>query len=281
MANYLQLAPTTVHKPDNLPFELRDVTINGGDGIPLAGWYVPSDNGAAIIFLHGYGSNRSQLLFQAGTLINAGYGALLVDLRGHGESGGMRRSFGWEDLGDIPGILDFLRNQPDVDPDRIGIVGFSVGGQIALRATAQFPEIQAVFVEGPAPATVEDLPPPTRWYQWLIVPFYDLGGRWMAHRLDILVPDPVIEIIGEIAPRPIMLVATGQNPVFPGGEIALARHYRDAAGTNARLLEIPEAGHGGGPGARPTEYAQRLIVFFDDALAIETELTVEGEESDA
>ena len=54
----------------------------------LAGWYAPSRNGAAVVLLHGAGSTRSNVLDEAVVLAEHGYGVLMLDARGHGESAG-------------------------------------------------------------------------------------------------------------------------------------------------------------------------------------------------
>jgi hypothetical protein len=50
------------------------------------------------------------------------------------------------------------------------------------------------------------------------------------------------------------------------GDEALNRVYRDAAGPNATLWEIPRARHTGGLSAVPAEYERRVVGFFDRAL---------------
>lgn len=89
--------------------EYRPVTLyNEGDDIHLSGWYVPSENRAVIILLHGFGANRLEMKSRADVLVHHGYGVLLYDLRGHGESGGDVRAFGWQDVGDVNAALEFL-----------------------------------------------------------------------------------------------------------------------------------------------------------------------------
>ena len=125
----------TAHRPDcctttpaDLGFEYEEVTLTTDDGLRLAGWYIPSHNRAAVILLHGYGSSRRETLPRAAILARHGYGVLLYDERASGQSEGDFRSFGWADVADVPLALDFLRERADVDPDRIGILGFSIGG---------------------------------------------------------------------------------------------------------------------------------------------------------
>src|SRR5690606_29527710 len=77
-----------------------------------------------------------------------GFGVLLVDARGHGESGGRAMDFGWHGDLDVAAATAFLSDRPDVDGGRIGVVGMSMGGEEALGATADNDSIKAVVAEG-------------------------------------------------------------------------------------------------------------------------------------
>jgi len=69
-------------------------------------------------------------------------------------------------------------------------------------------------------------------------------------RLGIEAPAPMIEIIDNIAPRPIMLVGSGIPRPLVGSEGDYLKYYAHYAGENASLWVIPDAGHCGGPKAR-------------------------------
>jgi hypothetical protein len=64
----------------------HDVTFRSTDGLRLAGWYRPSRNGAAVVVVHGGGSDRKGSVAHARMLARHGYGVLLYDARGRGES---------------------------------------------------------------------------------------------------------------------------------------------------------------------------------------------------
>lgn len=262
-------SPSQVDIPQDLPFEVREVKFKGGDGFMMAGWQVPSENGATIILLHGYGGNRTAMLWHAKHLVNARYGVLLYDERASGESEGMRRSYGWEDPRDVAGAIHFIETESGNGSERIGIIGCSIGGQIALQSAAAYPEILAVWADGPSTVTAEDIPAPKNPIMaLLIVGNYSLDWLY-ATQLDMQVPAPMIEQIGNIAPRPIMIVAGGQSqPLFGSEAERLIPHYTEAAGLNAQSWVVPEAFHCDGPAKRPDEYAQRMVEFFDSAFGI-------------
>jgi pimeloyl-ACP methyl ester carboxylesterase len=257
-------APSTIGKnpqnTDELPYQSVSL-FNEEDNITLAGWYTPSKNQAAIILLHGYGSNRLEMRSRAEVLERHGYGVLSYDLRSHGESQGNVRAFGWEDVGDVDAALEFLSNREEVDPDRIGILGFSIGGQIAIRAAAEYAQIKVIIADDPGFVTIEDAPAPTNYSLQFTHLVSWVDSRIISLLTGIPIPPGVTEVMGDISPRPIMFITTGQAR---GRD--LVRHYYQAADEPKELWEIPETFHGGQFEARPVEYEEKMIDFFNKAL---------------
>jgi len=262
-------APSEVTIPSDLHFEVEEVKFEGGDGLTMAGWKVPSQNGATIILLHGYGGNRTVMIWHAEQLVDAGYGVLMYDERASGESEGTYRSYGWEDSRDVQGAIRFIETEAGNSEERIGIAGCSTGTQIALQAAAYYPELEAVWADGPSSARAQDIPPARNPLMALIV----LGNYqldWMFEiKLGIEAPPPLIEVIGNIAPRPIMLVGGGKPlPLFGSESEMMIPRYAHYAGSNAQTWVIPEAVHCDGPIHRPEEYAERMVEFFDTTFGI-------------
>ena len=113
------------------PYE--DVEFTTSDGLRLKGWYIPSRNGAAVISFPGRASSQKR----AKLLARHGYGVLLFDRRGEGESDGDPNLFGWQGERDVHAAVAFLEGRPDVDPERIGGIGLSVGGEMMIEAAAE------------------------------------------------------------------------------------------------------------------------------------------------
>jgi len=262
-------APSQVEIPIDLSFEVEEITFLSEDGLRMAGWYVPPENGALVILLHGYGSNRTAMIWHAEQLTQAGYGVLMYDERASGESEGEYRSYGWEDPRDVGGALAFLSEKTEVDPNMIGVAGCSIGGQIALQSAAYYPQIAAVWADGSSTVRAQDISKPTNpIFALLIAGNYMLD--WMFEvRLGIDAPAPMIEIIDDIAPRPILLVGSGIPQPFTGSEGDHLKTFQQYAGQNAELWVLPGVGHCGGPVAKPQEYATRMVEFFDTAFDIE------------
>ena len=77
------------------PTGYEDVEFDAVDGLRLSGWYAPSRNGAAVVLVHGGGGDRTGPLDHARLLRRHGYGVLLYDSRGRGESEGTPNAWGW------------------------------------------------------------------------------------------------------------------------------------------------------------------------------------------
>ena len=203
---------------------------------------------------------------EAKALVAAGFSVLLYDRRAHGDSTGEVNSYGWLDAQDVPAAIAFLQRQEGVDPERIGIFGASLGGQVALRAAASWPEsLRAVWVDGPSLCGIEDLPPLPgepfgRLLRWLETRLYVL---LMTTRTGTAAPPAVVQVIADIAPNPLGLVATEEN------EQRVVRRYFEHAAEPKELWVVPEATHGGAWSARPEEYPRRFVAFFSRALGTE------------
>ena len=247
--------------PENkLGSAYEDVSFETSDGLTLKGWYVPSRNGAAVISFPG----RKDPQKPARMLARHGYGVLVFDRRGEGESEGEPNAFGWGGDRDIKAAIKFLRHRSDVEPGRIGGIGLSVGGELMLETAAETDALRAVVSEGAGFRSFSDEMD------------QDLAGseKWLTAAreavkvgtLTVLTnqsPAPNLkDLVGRISPRPVMLIAA---PNSKHGE-ELNRGYYAAARAPKTLWEIPESGHVGGMEARPVEYERRVVGFFDDAL---------------
>lgn len=225
----------------------EDIAIASTDGVTLAGWYMPPQASAdapastsVIILLHGYGSNRLNMGEHAAFLNAAGYGVLMVDMRGHGESTGGRRINGWPDTADVAALVEFLAQRPEVA--HIGVIGFSTGAQVAARAGADLPQIEALVLDGPSPATGRDVRPLVDthpWYGFWYVSV-SLADRLMALTMRVDVPEAVVDALDRIEDRPVLVIAGAAERPEPD----YAKAYRDALGDNGELWLIDGATHG-------------------------------------
>jgi hypothetical protein len=256
---FTHTARAFVPEPE-LGAEHENVSFTTSDGLELSGWYIPSENRAAVIAFPGRkGSQRP-----ARMLARHGYGVLLFDRRGEGESEGDPNIFGWDGEKDLRAAVEFLRRRPEVDDDRIGGIGLSVGGEMLLDAAAELDGLKAVVSEGAGIRSLRealDIPDTRKKIEGVLV--HSVVTPGVALFSNGLPPPSLVDLVGRIAPRPVFVIYAlpGQ-----GGEAELSQAFYDAAREPKTIWHVPGAGHTGGIEAQPEEYERRVVAFFDDAL---------------
>ena len=236
-----------------------EVTFRTSDGLELAGWYIPSRNGAAVIAFPG----RKGPQKHARMLARHGYGVLLFDRRGEGASEGDPEALGWISDRDVDAATAFLARRPEIDPDRIGGIGLSVGGEVLLQAAARSSRLKAVVSEGAGIRSIReelDLPGAMR---WAAAPQWSVSTAATAIFSNHGPPPNLKDLVGRIAPRPVFLIYARDGQ---GGEQELNPGFYAAARQPKTLWGIAGSAHTGGISVRPQEYERRVVSFFDRAL---------------
>ena len=246
------VAPVALGRPH------ESVTLTTSDGFKLHASYVPSRNGAAVIAFPG----RSQPVPHARLLIRHGYGVLLLDRRGEGASEGDYNAFGWTGERDLLAAIGYLRQRPEVNPDRIGGLGLSVGGELLLQTAAHTPTLRAVVSEGAGQRSLaEHLDNPRvgkvqRWFTGMLA-----QTAAVAVLSNSTPPDGLADLVPQIAPRQVLLIqARHGNP-----DEVLNEVYDRAAGPSSERW-VAQGSHTGALAAAPTEYQRRVVGFFDRTL---------------
>ena len=167
----------------------------------------------------------------------------------------------WAGDRDLIAGAKYLQSRPDVDPERIGGFGSSVGGEILLVAAAESTAFRAVVSEGAGfPLGDAELPG----LEGVLYAPANLVMRAAATVFANHSPPPrIVDRIGEIAPRAVFLIYTEPGM---GGEDVRQPKYFAAAREPKSIWKVPGAEHTGGIEARPAEYERRVIEFFDRAL---------------
>jgi hypothetical protein len=234
----------------------EDVAFTTSDGIRLEGWYVPSRNGAAVIVFPG----RKGPQKAARVLADQGYGVLLFDRRGEGESEGDPNAFGWAGTRDILAAISYLEGRPDVQEGRIGGIGLSVGGEMMLQAATETDGLNAIVSEGAGMRSVREAVQLQGSDLWLAAPVWGIVTVATSLFASDLPPPSLTELSAEISSPVFFIYATpGQ-----GGE-SLNTKYHEAA-KEPKSIWAAEGGHTGAIGAGPEEYERRVVRFFDAAL---------------
>ncbi len=148
-------APRLPHpqSPDGAGLEpdaIQEVRISTSGGRQLFGWLVSPAAAAAspvpaVLAMHGWGVNASSMWPVVAPLHAAGFAVLLIDARCHGRSDD-------EDFTSLPRFaediatgLRWLRSRKDIAPDRLALLGHSVGAGAVLLHAAQQQDVCAVI----------------------------------------------------------------------------------------------------------------------------------------
>jgi pimeloyl-ACP methyl ester carboxylesterase len=256
-AIWLTQAPREHVRSGDFAVPHRDVSLRTRDGLALAGWWVPSRNGAAVVVVHGGGGTRNGASRHAELLARHGYGVLRYDARGNGESEGRHDAMGWTWEPDVVAAVDFLAAR--VEPGRIGALGLSTGAEAVLQRAAHDQRIAAVVSDGAIARNLAETRQLEGVEEAQAVPYFGLLFASLRVLTGHSQPPPLQELVPEIAPRPVLLVAT------PGTETTMNRAYHRAA-PETELWELRNTAHTRGLQENPAAYERHIIGFFDRAL---------------
>lgn len=246
-------------RPERVRFQARD-------GKPLGGWFIPAPDGTpkpwrCVLLLYGYGGYKEQMHEYAKMVHEGGFAALMFDMRG----AGLRRrepiTLGYKERWDLMDAVRYMKTRPDVDPERIGVFGVSMGGAIAIMAAAEEPGIKAVVTDS-AYADISDMIEPgiVAFLGKLALPFAPLIVRYAETMMGIRRQDIRPEkAASEMGKRPLFVIH-GLNDALTHPHSA-HKIYEAASGPKELWL-LPDCGHGCAPSVAPAEYRRRINDFF-------------------
>ncbi len=214
----------------------------------------PGERRPAFLVLHGFGSNKSShtVTGPCDLLEKLGYITLRFDMRGCGESEGERgRLICLEQVSDTRNALSFLAGHAQVEPQRIAVVGTSFGAAVAVYTGGVDKRVAAVISSGGWGNGERKFrgqhATPEAWAKFtamlaegkrhrektgksLMVPRYDIVPI-PPHLRNNLAADSILEfpaetaqsmfdfraddVIGNIAPRPVLLLHSSVDSVTP------------------------------------------------------------------
>ncbi|MSQ14561.1 MAG: alpha/beta fold hydrolase [Dehalococcoidia bacterium] len=248
--------------PSDLGMPYENVTFHGENNVVIRSWFIPGYTGASIILLHGYGSNKGSILEIAEFLWNrGGLSVLIPDMRASGESGGDLITAGYYERGDVQQGVRYLQSRKDVDPDKIGVLGVSMGASIAVLAAAREEGIKAVVADSPF-RSVSDL---------LYHSFEAIFGlpRFPFERIAVFMVErqtglPInaiasIHEVAKISPRPLLLIHGSDDSLIPSEE---SLELFASAGEPKELWIVEGAGHGEAFFVDRAQYEEKVLGFF-------------------
>jgi hypothetical protein len=237
----------------------------------------PGERRPAVAMMHGFGANKSGgPEWVCRQLESWGYVALRFDYRGCGDSEGERgRVIAMEEVSDAGNAVTYLASRAEVDSRRIALAGSSLGAGVAVHAAAVDQRVAAVILEnglGHGERIIRSMHTPESWTKFTRLMEDGLrhrertGQSMMVHRFDIFEMPKELqvnltsnnslmqftaetavsffmfrpeEMIGRIAPRPVLILHSARDRVCRAEAFSLARH----AGSPFELHVLDGADH--------------------------------------
>lgn len=243
--------------PHSVPVRMA---VAAGDS--LDGWYLAPRNGALIVLLHGYGRDHHRAWRYGGFLKDAGYGLLAFNFRSSRSRDRLPTTLGHHETEDARAALAWVRGRGDLAAARLGLLGESLGGSVALVAAAERPEVAAVVVDcafATGAGALEDA-----CARWARLPGRPMARLCRAAGRLVTGRDPgALDVVGAtrgLRDRPVFFIhALEDDRLSETHPRALWR----AAGAKDPLWLIPGIGHNEGWQRHRPLYESRVLAFYD------------------
>ncbi len=238
-----------------------------GSGGEHEGWLLLGLRGAPVIILcHGYDSNRSDLLWLGSLLRDNHFNVYLFNFQGP-KSKESRSDLGTRQASDLMAAIDVVTRQLEVNPNRVGLFGTSVGGYAAVVAAEMNRKVKALAVD-----TIYTSP--ERMFDSQIDRL--LGGSSGAFRVVTEAEFHLSFLEGYSNHMPAYLTKlTGVPKLFISGRdnpalAAMTEAIYDAAPPPKQLLVMEHSQPGLTSESDKREYENQVINFFLQKLSLRT-----------
>lgn len=240
--------------------QMRDVSFVTPDHLTIRGWYIPSKNRAAVILAHGMWANRTQMLFEARSLADQGFGVLLFDWRAQGESDGTVSTWGDKERDDLRAAIAFVKSQSDISPEHIGALGCSLGGFVIADIAPEEKTLRAIALSAMATSLDDVIHDDYR--KW--GPLSQITARW-TFRHGGADPDMVrpIDAVGRISPRPVLFL-NGKHDI--DSPLWQQEALYNAAKEPKSHWDLDGVEYGDFGNVDPKDYRAVIVSFFEKNL---------------
>src|SRR5215212_2429663 len=189
------------------------VEFPGLDGHKLEGWFIPGPDASeapwpVVLLAHGYGGYKEQMVGYAGIVHAGGFATMMFDMPGSGLRRGQPVTLGFRERWDLIAAARYLRRRDDVDKERIGVLGVSMGAATARLAAADEPSIKAIVSDSAYADLAEMVKPGVRAFLGLpSFPFAPLIARYaevmIGAKASDIVPSRAAAALGD---RPVLVI---------------------------------------------------------------------------
>jgi fermentation-respiration switch protein FrsA (DUF1100 family) len=238
----------------------EDVSFKSRDGLNLKGWW---------FMVHGKDQNRIDSSFDPGRiarfLLADGWSVLLFEMRGHGQSDGLRWGLGQDEPNDILGAIDLAAQKIGQPRGRVATIGESMGGGSVLMTVGKDPSIGPVVVDSAyasAPVVVDEVGPEYSGLPAFFTPGLVLASR-VLYGLDIgsVVPADVVRAHPERAFLFIQCEDDHTVAMHHGIDLKNA-----SANAGTQLWLVKDCGHVKAFVTHPQAWQDHVLAFLDAQL---------------
>ena len=254
----------TIDDPGRQGLPYEHVSFPTSDGLTIRGWFIPAaadgstGKKATILVGHGYPFDKANIL-RHGVFLHSRFHLLFFDFRYFGESDGAYTTAGLLETRDVEAAVAYLTQREDVDPQRIGALGFSMSaaafiltrssGIHAIAADSSYASLELVVGR-----QFFFLPGPLKW------PFVTMTTLWARLLLGLDVTQAAPTEAVRMLRAPLLLIHGDADSQIP------ASHTREiAANADPSLTElwiVPGADHGQAHAQEGARYEARVMQFF-------------------
>ena len=256
--------------PASFKLASEDVSFRSADGVELRGWWVPAaEPRGSVVMVHGLNRSRIEMIRRVPFVHEAGWNALVFDLRHHGESGGRATTFGAKEKQDVEAAAQLARSRT---PGPVVLWGVSLGAASAMLAAADDPAIAGVDLRQQLPLARRHRAPPRR-----ARPAAGAGGSRSCRRgpsptrcssgWDGAAPSTPRRSTCERRRRawPAGPPCSSPTPTTARMPKEIAFDLKAAAGKDAEVLIVPGKSHGGAWRDGTAAYQAAAQVVLDRA----------------
>jgi len=243
--------------PESFNLEYENVSFKTSDGLKLKGWFIPGEGNKTIIVMHGYPTNKADVLPFSMFLLKK-FNVFLFDFRSFGESQGSYTTAGFREVKDLDAAINYLKDRKDAK--NIGALGFSLGGAVALINKND--DLNAIVVDSTYSNLNNMIESMYRSFYFLKYPFVYMTKMYSkmffgVYPKDVSPADGIKDI-----KKPVFIIHGKKDRQIPVNEAYILHE----ANKDAKLWIVENADHGYTYALNKEEYEKRVLEFFEKHL---------------
>ncbi len=226
---------------DDYRLEHEKLRLFSADGVAIDALRLGSMAGRAVVICHGFGGNKNIAgLVACAEALASDFRVYTFDFRGHGLSSG-EFTFTYKEADDLHAVVRAAKEEGN---RKVGVIGFSMGGVVALRYAAERGGLNSLVAVSVPCRWEEAGAPGARLLRFLFLT--SVGRALLGQRFGVRIakdaepPPSPAELLPRLGAQPLTIIAGSDDFIF---EPEQARELHRLAGGRARLRVFERFGH--------------------------------------